>query len=300
VNLELAIDQFIAFIKVERGLSENTIEAYSRDLLRLTDFLQDKGADDLEKITSLEVHRYLVHLEEQRLSRRSKARMLSALRTFFKFLIRERWLSVNPMEHIESPKMIRTLPGVLSPKEVEALLDAPDTSNSAGVRDRAMLEMLYATGMRVSELINVRLLDMNLEVGFVRTMGKGRKERIIPLGETAIRWIKTFLNDERPLVARRIETDAVFISRRGRSLSRQWFWKTIKQYALKAGISKEISPHMLRHSFATHLLNNGADLRSVQMLLGHADIATTQIYTHVTLERLKEIHRKHHPREFSS
>jgi len=298
MNLEFAVDQFLAFIRVERGFSENTVLAYNRDLVRFLDFLGGQRVHEAQEITRLEIHRFLADLEEADLSRRTKARILSALRSFFKFLMRERIISVNPTDLVDSPRIPRNLPRFLDLDEVDLLLGQPCTIHPRGIRDRAMLELLYATGMRVSELLGVNILDLNLEAGFVRATGKGRKQRIIPMGETAVTWLKCYLEENRHLLASPVKTDAVFISRNGRPLSRQWFWKQIKKYAREAGIRKEISPHMLRHSFATHLLNRGADLRSLQLMLGHADIGTTQIYTHVTRERLKRIHRTHHPREF--
>ncbi len=299
MELHTSVDQFLAFIRVERGLSDNTVDAYSRDLARLVDSLVSMGIGSADEVEPLHIHRFLVDLEDRKLAKRTKARILSAVRTYFKFLLRERIVPSNPTENIESPKLGRALPHFLTLEEVERLLEQPDTLTPRGVRDRAMLETLYAAGLRVSELIGLKLDDVNFVVGFVKALGKGKKERIVPLGETAIKWLRRYREEERQLVSSRADTDHLFINRRGKPLTRQWFWKRIKSYALAAGIHKEISPHVLRHSFATHLLNNGADLRSLQLLLGHADISTTQIYTHITLERLKEVHRKYHPREYA-
>lgn len=223
-------------------------------------------------------------------------RNLVALRTFFKFLIQEGILEANPVEEIESPKMTKTLPDILSLKEVEQLLEQPSPGTPLGVRDRAMLELLYATGMRVSELTRLPINQVNLEGGYVLVYGKGSKERVVPLGKEAMRWVAQYLNTAREKLCKGKESSFLFVNRSGKEMSRQRFWKTLKAYGQKAGIRKRITPHLLRHSFASHLLERGADLRSVQMMLGHADISTTQIYTHVTGERLKRVHQRYHPR----
>jgi integrase/recombinase XerD len=238
----------------------------------------------------------MMHLSEKGLSDRSQARHISSLRVFFKFLAHERWIHSNPMGQMESPKTAQKLPHFLSEEEVEALLQAPDTKTPRGLRDQAMIELLYATGLRVTELLGLKTHEVDLTVGYVRTIGKGKKERIVPVGARALEAIKRYISEVRPLLNAGKRSEYLFLNRNGHALTRQWFWQAIKAYALKAGILKKMSPHVVRHSFATHLLNRGADLRSLQMMLGHADISTTQIYTHLTMDRLKEIHRRYHPR----
>jgi len=289
-----ALDQFIAHLQVERGLSSNTIQGYSRDLVRFLEFLERLGRRP-ESATREDVSAFLGELFG-RLSPRSIARNLTAVRMFFRFLVSEGRIETSPARLVEAPKLPRRLPDILSPDEVERLLEQPDPSTPIGLRDRAMLELLYATGLRVSELVGLRLQGVNLEVGFVRVLGKGDKERVVPMGDKARDAITAYLQTGREALARRRALAHVFLNARGGSLSRQGFWKIIKQYGRLAGIRKGITPHGLRHAFASHLLERGADLRSVQVMLGHADISTTQIYTHVTRERLKQLHEKHHPR----
>lgn len=289
-----ALDQFIAHLQVERGLSLNTIQSYSRDLVRFLEFLDRLGRRP-ESATPEDVSTFLGELDGQ-LSPRSAARNLSAIRMFFRFLISEGRIETSPARLVEAPKLPRRLPDILSPDEVERLLEQPDPATPIGLRDRAMLELLYATGLRVSELVGLRLQGVNLEAGFIRVLGKGDKERVVPMGEQAKDAIGTYLRTGRGGLARGRVSAHVFLNARGRSLSRQGFWKIIKRYGQVAGIRRSITPHGLRHAFASHLLERGADLRSVQVMLGHADISTTQIYTHVTRERLKQLHEKHHPR----
>ena len=296
MNFNEALDYFIMFLKVERGLAQNTIEAYSRDLAKFADFLPEKAQNTIEKINPLNIHSYVADLTEQGLSDRSRARCTSALRTFFKFVTRERFIAVNPMGTIRSPKAMNKLPNFLNEEEVETLLDAPKADNPRGARDKAMLEVLYATGLRVSELIGLKTHEVNTTVGYLQTIGKGNKERVVPLGTKALEVLDLYMHEFRPVLEGKIPSFYIFLSRRGKPMTRQWFWKIIKRYGLQTGITKQISPHVLRHSFATHLLGNGADLRSLQLMLGHADISTTQIYTHITRRRLQEIHRKYHPR----
>jgi integrase/recombinase XerD len=292
----MLLDQFLHTLVVEKGLAKKTLEAYSHDLNRWMDFLGTSGVHDVLKVTPSDVKAFLLTLRTRKLSNKTVARNLVAIRTFFRFLMEEGMLESNPLEQLESPKMAMTLPDILSLKEVERLLDQPSLRTPLGIRDRAMLEILYATGMRVSELVQLPLNQVNLEGGYVLLYGKGSKERVVPIGGEAIKWITRYLETTRKTLARGKEVPFLFLNRSGKGLSRQIFWKTIKAYGLKAGIRKKITPHLLRHSFATHLLARGADLRSVQMMLGHADISTTQIYTHVTGERLKKVHQKHHPR----
>jgi integrase/recombinase XerD len=290
------LDQFLHYILVEKGLSKNTIDAYSHGLNRFLDYLRRKGIQEMAEVGKLDIRAFLLALKRQGLSTKSAVRNLSAIRSFFRFLIQEGVLDANPIEELESPKIERKLPEILTLKEVEQLLEQPNAQTPIGIRDRTMLEVLYATGMRVSELTKLPLQQVNLEGGYVLVFGKGSKERIIPLGSEAMKWIALYLKSARERLAKGKESPSLFINRSGRGMSRQQFWKNIKTYGRRAGIRKRITPHLLRHSFASHLLEGGADLRSVQIMLGHADISTTQIYTHVTGERLKKIHQRYHPR----
>jgi integrase/recombinase XerD len=287
-------DQFFNYLRVERGLSSNTLQAYSSDLMRFFLFLEAQGIGALD-VTRENLSTYLLTLSKG-ISPRSLTRHLSSIRGFYRFLVAEGRLDINPARLHEAPRLPRRLPGALSMNEVERLLSQPDPSKSTGLRDRAMLEILYATGLRVSELIHLKIFDINMEAGFLRTMGKGSKERLVPVGAKALDAVKEYLlYGRRPLV-KGINPPFLFLNGRGKALTRQGFWKIIRAYGRKASIRRKISPHSLRHSFATHLLENGADLRSVQLMLGHADISTTQVYTHVTRERLKQIHEQYHPR----
>jgi len=290
------LDQYLHYLIIEKGLARATVEAYSKGLTRFFDFLKKKGIQEVQSVSKLDVRAFLLSLKKEGLSIKTVARNLVALRTFFRFLIQEGILMLNPVEEIESPKMTRTLPDVLTLKEVESLLEQPNPKTPLGMRDRAMLELLYATGMRVSELTRLQTHQINLEGGYVLLFGKGSKERVVPLGQEAIRWVDLYSKEVRGRLLKGKESPFLFINRMGRGMSRQIFWKNIKGYARKAGIQKRITPHLLRHSFATHLLERGADLRSVQLMLGHVDISTTQIYTHVTGERLKKVHQRYHPR----
>ncbi len=295
-NLERWIDQFLHHAAVEKGLSPNTLEAYARDLRGYGLLLRGKGILEVERISPEEPLTYLKNLRARGISARSQARILSTLRGFHKFLLREEGAEENPVRRLRSPRVARRLPSVLTLKEMEDLLRQPDGNQPLGIRDRAMLELLYAAGLRVSELVRLSVNDVNLEVGYVRTRGKGSKERIVPLGDAARRSLKEYLEGPRRLHPVRSSSPTLFVGRRGRGLTRQGFWKILKRYAREAGVQKRITPHMMRHSFATHLLERGADLRSVQSMLGHVDIATTQIYTHVSREHLKRLHQKLHPR----
>jgi len=290
------LDEFIHFIRVEKGLSNNTVAAYRRDLIHFLEYLKTQGITKPSGLDRRVVLSYMVKIKRSGLNVSTVRRRLVSLRVFFRFLIQERKIKADPTENMESPKGIKHLPETLSHSEVDRLIQTPDPATPLGKRDRTMLEVLYGTGLRVSELVSLRITDINLEVGYLITMGKGGKERLVPMGESAQEWIRDYLQHARPLLLKSRQNDYLFPNRFGRSMSRQGFFKNIKKYARLAGIRKEISPHTLRHSFATHLLENGADLRSVQIMLGHADISTTQIYTHVTRERLKKVFDKHHPR----
>ncbi len=291
---DLLADQFIHHLRVERGLAENTIESYSRDLARFFRFLEDRDLSP-PAVTRNDLTDYMAALDGE-LSHRSLARNLSALRMFFRFLVSEGKMTQSPARLLGSPKLPLKLPNILSRAEVETLLAQPRTRDRLGQRDKAMLELLYATGLRVSELVGLKIQQINLEAGFVRTMGKGSKERMVPMGAKAIEALRVYLFDGRVALLKKGGNPYLFLNVRGGPLTRQGFWKIIKKYGLQAGIRKKITPHLLRHSFASHLLECGADLRAVQVMLGHADISTTQIYTHVTRERLKEVHKRHHPR----
>lgn len=290
------LDQFLHYLIVEKGLSKNTIEAYGHGLGRFLNHLKEKGVQKIEEITKFHIRGFLLVLKKKNLSTRTIVRNLVVLRTFFRFLIQEGILETNPVENLESPKVTKTLPEILTLKEIEQLLEQPDIQTALGKRDRAMLEMLYATGMRVSELTQLPIHQVNLEGGYVLLLGKGSKERIVPLGSEAIKWVTFYLKESRGMLAKGKENPFLFVNRSGKAMSRQRFWKTLKHYARRAALRKRITPHLLRHSFASHLLERGADLRSVQMMLGHVDISTTQIYTHVTGDRLKKVHKQFHPR----
>ncbi|MGH8496845.1 MAG: site-specific tyrosine recombinase XerD [Gammaproteobacteria bacterium] len=280
---------------MEHGLSGNTLDAYRADLMALHRWLEERGID-LADATRKDLLAFIAWRAREGAKPRSMARQLSSFRRFFRFLVREGAIAVDPTERIEMPKLGRSLPKSLSEAEVEALLTAPDISEPLGYRDRTMLEVLYATGLRVSELIDLRHKQINLNQGVLRVVGKGDRERLIPLGEESQEWLRQFIEGPRQEILLDRQTDYVFPTRRGNGMTRQAFWHIIKRYARRAQVKKQLSPHSLRHAFATHLLNNGADLRVVQMLLGHSDLSTTQIYTHVARQRLKELHAEHHPR----
>ncbi len=290
------LDPFFHYLTVEKGLSRNTLEAYSRDLNAYLDFLEQEGITSLSETTKLTVMAFIQRLRKRGLSLRSITRALVALRGFYRYLSQEGYLEVNPLEDMELPRLGPTLPHVLSIQDVERLLAQPDPESSRGIRDGAMLELLYATGMRVSELVDLSLSGLNMEVGFVTVRGKGNIERIIPIGEVAMEKMGIYLERVRPIILKGRESPYCFLNTRGGKLSRQGFWKILRNYALQAVITKRITPHILRHSFATHLLERGADLRFVQAMLGHVDISTTQIYTHVNQEYLRRLHRQFHPR----
>ncbi len=291
------IEQFLDALWMEHGLSQNTLAAYRNDLASLAHWLGSQQTE-LKNAQQGELQGFLAHRFEQGGKNRSAARLLSSMRRFYLWLLRERRIQADPVALIEAPKPEQPLPRSLSEAQVEALLFAPDINQPLGLRDRAMLEMLYATGLRVSELIGLQFSQVSIDPGVVRVMGKGNKERLVPLGEEAIDWLQNYMGNARAdLMVQHPPCNALFVTNRGRGMSRQAFWYLLKRYALKAGINPEVlSPHTLRHAFATHLLNHGADLRVVQMLLGHSDISTTQIYTHVAKQRLHDIYQQHHPR----
>lgn len=289
------IEQFLDALWAESGLATHTLAAYGRDLRAFAQRLDEAGGD-LRTADRLVLVSYLAHLARLGRHPRTQARALSSLRRFYQYLVREETIAHDPTADIDSPRIARSLPRSLSEAEVEALLDAPDVGTDAGMRDRAMLETLYATGLRVSELVGLPMQALSLEAGVLKVMGKGSKERLVPLGEEAIMWLERYLDGARARLLHGSLSDAVFVSNRGCAMRRESFWHLIRRHARTAGIDKAISPHTLRHAFATHLVNHGADLRTVQMLLGHADLSTTQIYTHVARERLQKLHAAHHPR----
>lgn len=291
------LDLFMNHLLVEQGGARNTVDAYSRDLSGYLGYLERNGRTSPDEVTPLDVSGFLAELKTGGLAPRSRARALSAIRMFHRFLMVEGHADRNPASLAEAPRSVQRLPSVLTAREVDALLASPATELAADLRDRAMMELLYATGLRVSELVSLRVQNLNLSAGYLMTMGKGEKERVVPIGESARRSIEQYLAVARGYDGRAADRSCfLFLSRLGEPMSRQAFWNIIKKRSRQAGILKNISPHTLRHSFATHLLENGADLRSVQMMLGHADLSTTQIYTHVTRERLKRLHEAHHPR----
>ena len=293
--MDAQLNQFYQHLSVERGLAPLTLEAYARDLRDFWEFLEARGRQSWAAVSLDDVRGYLVVLEARSLGARSRARRLSALRQFFRFLEREEQVAVNPLELLDSPRLPRKLPQVLGEAEVAALLATPDPATPQGRRDGALLEVLYATGLRDSELVGLTLKQVDLRRGVVRPLGKGSKERVVPMVAQAVARLQDYLAQGRPQLLKGRESPYLFINHRGGRLSRQGFWKILKTYALKAGV-RSLSPHTLRHSFATHLLSRGANLRVLQLLLGHADLATTQIYTHLDAARLREVHKKAHPR----
>ena len=287
------IDQFLDAVWVEQGLSENTLSAYSSDLRIFAKWLAGKS---MLEVDTGDLSKFLASRYNAGIGNRSSARILSSLRRFYGYYIRENRLAIDPTALIESPHIGRPLPVSLSEQDVDLLLSAPEVTNTHGFRDKAMLEMLYATGLRVSELVGLKFEQISFRQGVVRIIGKGNKERLVPVGEEAMSWLESYMNNARKTILGERQCDYLFVTNRADGMTRQAFWHIIKRHAKKAGINKELSPHTLRHAFATHLLNHGADLRVVQLLLGHADLSTTQIYTHIARERLKELHSKFHPR----
>jgi integrase/recombinase XerD len=296
MTLDALVDEYLTALVAERGASRHTREAYARDLARYLDFLEDQGLRNVAAIRPPHLNAFFARLRESGLTERSVARALSAVRGLHRFLLATGRAAEDPTELVRRPRAPRRLPGVLSLAQVEGLLAVPDTRRPPGLRDRAMLELLYATGLRVSELTGLPLGAVNLTAGFVRAVGKGDKERVVPVGREALRRLREYLERGRPALLKGRESPALFVGRRGRPLTRQGFWALLKRCARDSGIGRAVSPHTLRHSFATHLLERGADLRAVQMMLGHADLGTTQIYTHVARTHLKEVHRRFHPR----
>jgi integrase/recombinase XerD len=298
--MKALIQEFSDYLRIEKRNSPHTVSAYRRDLNR---FSTELAGQDVNSVTTADIRGFLLSLREQGLSSASVARSLSSIKSFFKYLCQEKQFqssSGNPAEILETPKRWRKLPDVLSPEDVDNLLKSPDTESVLGLRDKAMLEVLYASGLRVSELINLKVNQLDMEVGYLRTLGKGSKERIVPIGAMAKRAVENYILNSRPALASKRKdgrkTEELFITRRGRGMTRQGFWKLLKGYVTQANIRASVSPHTLRHAFATHLLERGADLRSVQQMLGHSDISTTQIYTHILGKRMLEIHQQFHPR----
>ena len=294
LNSEILIDNFIDELWLEKGLSKNTLTAYRNDIQTFSNWYKGNSLLEVERVDLLD---YLAHRLKQGFSTRSTARSLSSLRAFYSHLTVRHNLKEDPTSRVESPKLGRSLPKTLSEEEVERLIQAPDVDDDIGLRDRAMLELIYACGLRVSELISLDILNINLRQGVIRVIGKGEKERLVPMGEEALHWIERYINKSRPnFIKADNKITEVFLSKRGKAMTRQTFWYRLKEYAQLASINKELSPHTLRHAFATHLINHGADLRTVQLLLGHSSLSTTQIYTEVARHRMKELHNEHHPR----
>ncbi|MBW2558882.1 MAG: site-specific tyrosine recombinase XerD [Deltaproteobacteria bacterium] len=290
------VDGYLNFLAVEKGVSLNTLEAYSRDLNRYVEFVEQTGIKDIREISSDNLISFLVNLKGGGLVASSINRSLAAIRGFYKYLLTEKIVDENPVANIELAKVWMRLPDILSREEMALLLKQPGIKTPLAVRDTAMLELSYATGLRVSELISLSMSNINWQAGYLIVVGKGNKERIVPIGMTAFDCLNRYIEGSRRKLSKGRSINTIFLNRSGTGLTRQGFWKIVKKYVRKAGLRKKVYPHTFRHSFATHLLEGGADLRSVQVMLGHADISTTQIYTHVTRERLKEIHRKYHPR----
>jgi len=291
------LDEFCDSLWLEDGLSRNTLESYRRDLHKFSAWLEKQRGASLLQTTHADIQGFLAHLvSEQKAKATSTSRAISSLKRLFRYLLRQNKVDTDPTLQIATPKLPRSLPKSLTEQDVEQLLNAPDVDTPLGMRDRTMFEVLYATGLRVSELVTLRIAQVSLDMGVVRVMGKGSKERLVPLGEEALDWLRRYLAEGRTVLLAGKVSDALFVTARAAAMTRQMFWYLIKRHAKHGGLNKSLSPHTLRHAFATHLLNHGADLRVVQLLLGHADISTTQIYTHVARERLKQLHAKHHPR----
>ncbi|MGO4888300.1 site-specific tyrosine recombinase XerD [Anaerobacillus sp. MEB173] len=292
------IQSFLYYLTVERGLAHNTIQSYRRDLMQYTRYIElVEQITSMNQIKQTSIVNYLYHVQEQGRSQATIARQLASIRSLHQFLLREKLTETDPTVHIETPKTEKKVPLILTTAEVEALLEVPNLTTSFGIRDKAMLEVLYATGIRVTELCSLNISDIHLTMGFIRCIGNGQKERIIPLGQIATTSLTHYLEKGRPkLVKNNTSEDALFVNHHGRRLSRQGFWKILKKMANQANIEKQLTPHTLRHSFAAHLLENGADIRAVQEMLGHSTISTTQMYTHVSKKRIKDVHTTYHPR----
>jgi len=295
-ELEDQTVDFAHYLRVEQGLAENSVTSYTQELRNFAQYLTPKKITDFKRVDRLQVMAYLSALTAAGKSRNSVIHAVSALRKFYRYLVQTHQLTDNPMANVAAPKHAQHLPAVLTVAEVDRLLAAPDTSNKYGLRDRAILEVMYATGLRVSELVHLKLADLHLEMGLIQTLGKGDKERIIPIGDVASDWINQYLAHSRPVLLKQRTSPYLFLNAHGGGLSRQSIWQKIKRYVALADIQKDVTPHTLRHSFATHILENGADLRVVQELLGHADITTTQIYTHISKKRLLNVYDAYHPR----
>jgi integrase/recombinase XerD len=295
-SIDFLVDQYLNYLIVEKGLSKKTLESYGSDIARYVQFLDKKGIINISDAGTSAILRHIISLRDEGMNARSRARHLVTLRGFYKFLAQEKYITRNPASVVDLPKSGLHLPHVLSVDEVKSLLSAPDTGSPSGLRDSAMIELLYAAGLRVSELVNLKLFDVNIDACFVRVFGKGSKERIVPIGVYAKEKINDYIKTARHVLLKNYVSKFLFVGRKGKPMTRQGFWKLIRRYAKKADITKTITPHSLRHSFATHLLEGGADLRSVQVMLGHVDISTTQIYTHVVKDHLKKIHSQYHPR----
>ncbi|GAK30419.1 site-specific recombinase XerD [Weissella oryzae SG25] len=296
IPFDAELQDYLQYVTVERGLSANTRSSYRQDLRLFFEYLKTKQITTLEQVDRFVILAFLGTLEEEGKARNTVIHMVTSLRKFFQYAHRNQLVTNDPMLQVDPPKKGQYLPAVLTIAEVEALLAAPDTSTNLGIRTRTMLEVMYATGMRVSELVNLKFDNLHLDLGLIQTVGKGDKERIIPIGDMAAMWLERYLQDVRPLLGRQQDPTIIFLNDHGRQLTRQGVWKIIKQLVASVGITKDVSPHTLRHSFATHILENGADLRIVQELLGHADISTTQIYTHISNKRLAEVYQRSHPR----
>jgi integrase/recombinase XerD len=295
--MNIFLNEYLSVLKLEKNLSENTIESYRSDISSLLRFLEEYKIDDPSEVGYENLIAFFKALKNAGLNSRSAARYYSSLKGFFNYLVRNKYIAANPIEKVPTPKLGKNLPSVLSVNEVDAILSKPDTANILGLRDKAVLETFYACGIRVSELINLKLSDIFLEEGVIRVLGKGSKERLVPIGSSAIEWINYYLKQSRLLLEKKTKSgNFLFLNSHGTKLSRMGIWKIVDRYVTEAGILKEVHPHTFRHSFATHLLEGGADLRAVQEMLGHADISTTQIYTHIDREYIKQVHKDFHPR----
>jgi len=295
--MEIFLKEYLSSLKLEKNLSGNTVSSYKSDISSLINFLEDEKVKDPSEITSKHLNSFFKLLNKAGLSSRSAARYYSSLKGFFKYLLANNYLENDPMEKVSAPKVSRGLPAVLSFNEIEKILDAPVVDNKSGLRDKAMLELFYACGLRVSELIGLKVSDLFLKDEMIRVLGKGSKERFIPIGSSAVNWVTEYLQKSRPLLEKKSKSENIlFLNNRGTKFSRMGVWKIVSRYTTEAGIKKEMHPHTFRHSFATHLIEGGADLRAVQEMLGHADIATTQIYTHIDREYIKQVHKDFHPR----
>jgi len=295
--MEIFLKEYLTVLKLERNLSDNTVASYKSDLVSLLHFLKDKGLNDPSEIKLVHLNEFFKMLNELELTGRTASRYFSSIKGFFNYLYLNKYIISNPTEKLSSPKLSKSLPAVLTINEVDKILSAPDVNNKLGLRDKALLELLYACGTRVTELITLKISDLFFKEEVIRVFGKGSKQRIIPIGSSAIKWVEEYLQKSRPLLEKRLKSENIlFLNNRGTKLSRMGVWKIIDRYCKEAGIKKEVHPHTFRHSFATHLLEGGADLRAVQEMLGHADISTTQIYTHIDREFIKQVHKDFHPR----